>query len=131
MERRERRALVTRNGDAITHQRSGHATPAPGRMHGNRGDRLRWDRPTAEELPDRQEQVPTDDVTFHAREPERRVGRGGSEPAHVGGGMAGERLGVDLGEATHVVLTLAVANLDWGAVMLHERPSVLAAAAAP
>ena len=58
------------------------------------------------------------------------MGCGGSEPAHVGGGISGERLGVDLGEATHVVLTLAVANLDWGAVLLHERPSVLAAAAA-
>jgi hypothetical protein len=131
MERRERRTLVMGNGDAITHQRPGHATAAPRRMHRNCGDRLRRDRPAAEELPDRQEQVPADDLPLHAREPERRVGCGGSEPAHVGCGISGERLGVYLGEATHVVLALAVANLDWGSVVLHERPSVLAAAAAP
>ena len=130
MERRDRSALLARKGDAVAHQRTGDAAAAPGRMHRDRGDRLRRDRPAAEELADRQEHVPTDDLAVDDREPERRVGRGGRKPAHVGRRVSGERLGVDLGEATEVGVTAAVANLDVASGRRsHERPSVLAARA--
>jgi hypothetical protein len=92
---------------------------------------MRRHRFPTEELTARQEHVAADYLAVHVGQPYWSVRCSGEEPAHVDRYIAGERLGVDFRKASELRLALHVAYLDKWLISFHERPSVLAPAAAP